>query len=106
MSKPLFLGLIIYALVLAGLMARDNPSASVLAVTPNRPHSTARWRMKLMPAPLPANQKQFEDLFRGNATIQTQAIRDALMNYHRLMEREGKTVYEPKAAPVEAAGGE
>jgi hypothetical protein len=31
-----------------------NPSAKVFAVTPSRAHSMARWRMKLMPAPLPA----------------------------------------------------
>lgn len=56
-----------------------------------------------MPAPLPRDAKNFEDLFGGNAGVQTVALRDALMNYHRLMEQEGKAVAEsspPKAAQV------
>jgi len=45
-----------------------------------------------MPQPLPKDAKNFEDLFGGDAGVQTVALRDALMNYHRLMEQEGKAV--------------
>ncbi len=50
-----------------------------------------------MPQPLPRDAKNFEDLFGGDAGAQTVAIRDALMNYHRLMEQEAKTVAENPA---------
>ena len=57
-----------------------------------------------MPQNFPKNQKQFENLFRGEADLQTIAVRDALMNYHRLLEKEGKFVGDatpvtPPAAP-------
>ncbi len=52
-----------------------------------------------MPAPLPRDAKQFEDLFGGDSGVQTVALRDALMNYHRLMEQEGKAVVEAPASP-------
>ena len=50
-----------------------------------------------MPQPLPKDAKNFEDLFGGDAGVQTIALRDALMNYHRLMEQEGKAVAENEA---------
>ena len=52
-----------------------------------------------MPAPLPKNQKQFEEFFKGDGLVQTTALRDALMNYHRLLEKEGK-LSEVSAAPA------
>jgi cytochrome c551/c552 len=48
-----------------------------------------------MPQNFPPTKKQFEDVLGGNANLQTIAIRDALMNYHHLMEREGRVVYDP-----------
>jgi mono/diheme cytochrome c family protein len=50
-----------------------------------------------MPQPLPKDAKNFDDLFGGDAGVQTVALRDALMNYHRLMEQEGKAVAENEA---------
>ncbi|MEX2288042.1 MAG: c-type cytochrome [Planctomycetaceae bacterium] len=47
-----------------------------------------------MPPPFAKNQPQFRELFGGDPKLQTIAVRDALMNYHRLMEREGKVEYE------------
>lgn len=56
-----------------------------------------------MPAPYPRNQQQFPELFDGDASDQTIAVRDALMSYHRLMGRDGK--YEPEPAkPSEGTG--
>ncbi len=57
-----------------------------------------------MPPPLAKDKEEYPDLFGGDAGAQTVGIRDALMNYHRLMEREGVTVYNPaetKPAPAE-----
>src|SRR5690606_7690274 len=45
-----------------------------------------------MPAVFPKNQEQFPELFGGDPKAQTVGARDALMNYYRLMEREGKYV--------------
>jgi len=59
-----------------------------------------------MPANLPRDQKQFEDLFGGDAGLQTKAIRDALLNYNSLMEREGKFIYEPKVETAQAVKSE
>ncbi|RMG40426.1 MAG: hypothetical protein D6725_03390 [Planctomycetota bacterium] len=42
-----------------------------------------------MPAPFPRGQKQFEPLFDGDAYDQTLGVRDALLNYVRLMEEFG-----------------
>ncbi|MEX0704170.1 MAG: c-type cytochrome [Planctomycetales bacterium] len=50
-----------------------------------------------MPAPLPRNSRQFEDLFGGQAGPQTVALRDALINYHRLLEARGR--YEDRPQP-------
>ncbi|MBI1312909.1 c-type cytochrome [bacterium] len=41
-----------------------------------------------MPAPFPKNQEQFKPLFDGNGTDQTIGVRDALINYYHLMERQ------------------
>jgi cytochrome c551/c552 len=57
-----------------------------------------------MPQPLPKDAKNFEDLFGGDAGVQTVALRDALMNYHRLMEQEGKAVADnPASAKTEVS---
>ncbi len=54
-----------------------------------------------MPVNFPPNQKQFEPILGGNALDQTIAIRDALLNYSRLMEREGKLPEAQAAAPTD-----
>ncbi|MBI5759217.1 MAG: hypothetical protein HZA46_11930, partial [Planctomycetales bacterium] len=87
-----------------------------LAADRLRPDWTLLWLNKpawitpytSMPAPLPRNQTQFPEFFKGDARTQTTALRDALMNYHRLMEQEGKVVVEaaPAAAPAAKGGGE
>ncbi|HVV99553.1 MAG TPA: hypothetical protein VHB77_04395, partial [Planctomycetaceae bacterium] len=77
-----------------------------------RPEWTMLWLYKpqwitpytSMPQPLPRNQKQFDDLFGGNGLEQTIAIRDALMNYHRLMEQQGKYVPPEPKGEAAAAG--
>lgn len=74
-----------------------------------RPDWTLLWLYKpqwitpytSMPQPFPKNQSQFEDLFHGEGLSQTIAIRDALMNYHRMMETEGRFVTQGPAAPAE-----
>lgn len=43
-----------------------------------------------MPAPFPKNQEQFKPLFDGNGSDQTVGVRDALMNYFHLMERQSR----------------
>ena len=43
-----------------------------------------------MPEPFPKNQQQFSELFKGDGHVQSVAARDALMNYVRLIEKEGK----------------
>jgi hypothetical protein len=63
-----------------------------------------------MPAPLARSKQTFPELLEGNGQIQTIGLRDALMNYNQLLEREGKLAYEPPggaAPPAEdAAAGE
>lgn len=60
-----------------------------------------------MPLVFPHNQQQLLELFDGDATAQTRAVRDALMNYSRLMEDVGTIVYEPEpAAAGTGQGGE
>ncbi len=53
-----------------------------------------------MPQNFPPAKKQFEEVFGGDANRQTIGVRDALMNYHWLMERDGRVIYDP---PVPAA---
>lgn len=52
-----------------------------------------------MPAPFPKNQEQFKPLFDGNGTDQTIGVRDALMNYFHMMERQS---HQPAAQQVTA----
>ena len=56
-----------------------------------------------MPQPLPRGKVAFPEVFGGDPETQTISLRDALMNYHRLMESQGKFVYQP-AAPAGNAG--
>lgn len=56
-----------------------------------------------MPVNYPPNQKQFPELFGGDGKTQTIAIRDALLNYHRLMETEGRLPALPAGALAPAA---
>ncbi len=73
-----------------------------------RPDWATLWLLKpsfltphtSMPVNFPPNQKQFEPILGGNATDQTIAVRDALFNYARLMEREGKLPEAQAAAPA------
>lgn len=55
-----------------------------------------------MPVNFPPNQKQFEPIMGGNAFDQTIGVRDALFNYSRLIEREGKLPDVQAAAPADA----
>ena len=56
-----------------------------------------------MPAPFPANQTQYPRLFNGKPIDQTVGVRDALMNYPRLMEGMHKPLPpEPSGAPAAA----
>ncbi|HET6422347.1 MAG TPA: c-type cytochrome [Planctomycetaceae bacterium] len=48
-----------------------------------------------MPQNFPAGKKTLEELFGGDGNRQTIGVRDALLNYHRLMERDGRIIYEP-----------
>ncbi|MEZ6124928.1 MAG: c-type cytochrome [Planctomycetaceae bacterium] len=57
-----------------------------------------------MPVNFPKNQKQFPDLFGGDAQQQIEAAAAGLMNYSRLMEDIGPTVYTPPGGDS-AAGG-
>ncbi|MBL8815736.1 MAG: c-type cytochrome [Planctomyces sp.] len=62
-----------------------------------------------MPVNFPKNNlTQFPDLFNGDPDAQVIGTRDALLNYGRLLEDVGPTVYAPPAAPTAApaAGGE
>ena len=55
-----------------------------------------------MPQPFAKNQKLFPQHFGGNGLKQTTGVRDALMNYNRLMERDG--TYVPPVTAKPAAG--
>jgi cytochrome c551/c552 len=61
-----------------------------------------------MPAPLPpqeeGGQPRYPEIFGGDGLKQTISLRDALINYYKLMEREGKVASEP-APPATGAGG-
>ena len=56
-----------------------------------------------MPQPFAKNQRLFPQHFGGNGLKQTTAVRDALMNYNRLMERDGTYIPPPTAKPAAAA---
>lgn len=63
-----------------------------------------------MPAPLPPQQAgaqpRYPELFGADGLRQTVSLRDALVNYYKLMEREGKTAEAPKPATAPTGGGE
>lgn len=81
-----------------------------------RPEWTLLWLYKpqwitpytSMPVPLPPQQPgaqpRFPDIFGDDGLKETISLRDALMNYHRLMEREGKSGSQP--TPPATAGGD
>ena len=87
-----------------------------LAADRLRPEWTLLWLYKpnwltpytSMPVPLPmmqaGGQPRFPELFGDDGLQQTISLRDALMNYHKLLEREGKAPSQP-AANVPAVGG-
>lgn len=68
-----------------------------------RPDWTLLWLYKptwitpytSMPQNFPPGKKNLEELFGGDGAQQTQAVRDALVNYLKLMERDGRIVYDP-----------
>ncbi|GIX03493.1 MAG: hypothetical protein KatS3mg113_0499 [Planctomycetaceae bacterium] len=70
-----------------------------------RPDWTLLWLYKptwitpytSMPQNFPLGKKNLEQLFDGDGNWQTVGVRDALFNYHKLMERDGRVVYEPPA---------
>lgn len=61
-----------------------------------------------MPVPLPplqpGAQPRFPDIFGDNGLKQTISLRDALMNYHKLLEREGKSGSQPTPAATPVGG--
>jgi cytochrome c551/c552 len=63
-----------------------------------------------MPVNFPKNAAQFPDRFKGDPDAHVVGVRDALMNYGRLLEEIGPTVYQPPGqpatTPAPAAGGE
>ena len=89
-----------------------------LAADRLRPDWTLLWLYKpnwitpytSMPVPLPPQgagaQPRYPELFGDNGLKQTISLRDALMNYHKLLEREGKAPSQPAAATPVAGGGE
>lgn len=61
-----------------------------------------------MPQNFPPGKKNLEELFGGEGDVQTKAVRDALLNYNHLMERDGRIIYDPMQPPMTAdaaAGG-
>jgi len=59
-----------------------------------------------LPPPQPGAQPRFPHLFGDDGSMQTISLRDALMNYHKLLEREGKAPSQPAATTTAAGGGE
>ena len=59
-----------------------------------------------MPSPVPAQKPGAPELFGGDGLRQTVSLRDALTNYYKLLEREGKSVEPAKLAPAPAGGAE
>ena len=59
-----------------------------------------------MPIPFPKGQKQYAPLFGTDAESQTIGVRDALMNYYRLLEKNTEPLppwRDPAAAAAEQA---
>src|SRR3990172_11268962 len=81
-----------------------------------RPDWTLLWLYKpawitpytSMPMNFSKDKKTLEHLFEGDPGVQVISVRDALMNYHRLMESEAQAAARSKSAapPREAARGE
>ncbi len=59
-----------------------------------------------MPQNFPPGKKNLEGLFGGDGNLQTIAARDALLNYHRLMERDGRIIYDPMTPPAAPNAGD
>ena len=63
-----------------------------------------------MPSPLPKQKAgetpRYPQLFGADGLKQTVSLRDALVNYHTQLEREGKTAEAPKPAAATAGGGQ
>ncbi|MCA9025622.1 MAG: c-type cytochrome [Planctomycetaceae bacterium] len=59
-----------------------------------------------MPTNFPKNQTQFPELFGGDGSKQTIAVRDALLNYYDLMEAHGSLAYKPPGADDAAPAGD
>jgi cytochrome c551/c552 len=77
-----------------------------------RPDWTLLWLSKpqwitpytSMPQPIARNGSPVPEFFHGDSLKQTTALRDALMNYHRLMEQQGKYIPPEPAKEKPAAG--
>ncbi len=101
----------------------SNPATDIrgpnldLAAERLRPDWTLLWLYKpqwvtpytSMPVPLPQQQPgaqpRYPEIFGDNGLKQTVSLRDALMNYHKLLEREGKSGSQPTVPSVAAGGG-
>ncbi len=79
-----------------------------------RPDWTELWLYKpawitpytSMPTVFPKNQEQFPELLGGDGSLQTTGVRDALMNYYRLLEKHGQLVYDPQQQqPAQTGAG-
>jgi mono/diheme cytochrome c family protein len=71
-----------------------------------RPDWLALWLSKpswVTPYTKMLNPKEEPSLLRGNRPIQTEALRDALINYPLLLERDGAIFYDPKTQTVKPA---
>lgn len=55
-----------------------------------------------MPINFDKTKNRNPSYFGGNETIQIKAVRDALMNYHQLMEQHGRTKFAPDTDPNKA----
>ena len=108
---------------IGGFIARRTPGDAKTAFGPNlanvsdrlRPDWTQVWLYNpqwvlpytAMPQNFTANGKSlFGDLLQGSNAAQVIAVRDALFNYHKLLEREGHVYrYKPGAKDAAAPGG-
>jgi hypothetical protein len=86
-----------------------------------RPDWTLVWLSKpswitpytSMPVNFPKNAKTLPNLFEGEATTQVIGVRDAIMNYHRMMEQEALVASKARQparpnrpAPAQESNGE
>ncbi|MFQ5732656.1 MAG: hypothetical protein ACE5KM_11975, partial [Planctomycetaceae bacterium] len=58
-----------------------------------------------MPVNFDATKKSYPESFGGNAAVQWKAVRDALMNYHRLIEQHKTTEFQYPVPPKKTTGG-